>query len=178
MLAGKVVIDTEGNVQIAGTLAAKEIKALPDSDLTLNLERQNTQGLIEPESGFGKLLVKGVGNETVASIDAEGNAAFKKITIAADYTATQSAYWAEVTTNATSGKGVLPAWTTEFTVYNPKVSNDTLIYVTPEGSTQNKVLFVSAKQAEDPINGISGYFKIAVDSPIDTDIQFNWWIIN
>ena len=188
IMAGKILVDLEGNIRTLGKIMAKEFAPLPESDLVFNLERPlpatDTAHLYQPSSSFGKLLVKGLNNETVASIDETGSARFAgsisadSLQISADYTATQSAVIAEINTNATSGIGLMPAGYTEFTIYNSKITNDTLIYVTPEGSTQNKVLYISAKQAEDPLLNQKGFFKVAIDTAIDTAIKFNWWIIN
>ncbi len=161
ILAGKVVIDIDGNVQVAGGISA--------SRLTLKDTEQNTE---EHGSGFGKLLtmVNKEGVE-VASIDTEGVAHLAGLAIASDYSATQSATLAEIRTNATSGLGILPAGQTEFIIFNPKVSENTLVYLTPVSDTENKVLFLKAKKAGE-------WFKVGIDTAIDKEIRFNWWIIN
>jgi len=161
ILNGKVVIDIDGNVQIAGGISA--------SRLTL---KDTEPGIETHGSGFGKLLtlINKEGQE-VASIDTEGIAHLAGLAIASDYSATQSAALAEIRTNTTSGLGILPAGQTEFTIFNPKVGNDTLVYITPVSETENKVLYVKAKKEGE-------FFKVGIDTPIDQDIRFNWWIIN
>ncbi|MFZ5366523.1 MAG: phage integrase SAM-like domain-containing protein [Patescibacteria group bacterium] len=170
ILAGKMTIDTDGNVQVAGNLAVGgEISA---SGLVLKRSNLSGGSTSPEESAFGKLLaIQNPLGETVASIDASGSAQFASLVIAADYSATQSASLAEIRTNATSGLGILPAGSTEFTIFNPKVSENTLVYLTPVSDTQNKVLYVSAKKSGE-------WFKVGIDTPIDQEIRFNWWIIN
>jgi len=63
----------------------------------------------------------------------------------------------------------LPANTAEIKIVNPKVSQNTLIYITPISSTQNKVLYVKAKN--------NGWFTIGFSDILDSDVEFNWWII-
>ena len=71
-------------------------------------------------------------------------------------------------------------------VFNNKISNNKLIYLTPSTNTDNKVLYVkSKKEASTYINpqtldeaGVEGYFTVAIDAPLTHDVYFNWWIIN
>ena len=181
ILAGKVVIDIEGNVKMVGNLAVGgKIEA---GRLVLggnNFQQdQNPKDSKDEESGFGKLLeIKNSLGETVASIDASGSAQFASLAIAADYSATQSANLAEFSTNATAGLGILHAGERETIIYNQKITNNTLIYITPISSTENQVLYVKAKKAGNPEIEKSGWFKVGVDYPINHDIKFNWWIIN
>jgi cytoskeletal protein CcmA (bactofilin family) len=75
----------------------------------------------------------------------------------------------QINSNSTAGKAVLVANTTELKIVNPKVNIDSLIYVTPVSSTENKVLYVKSKD--------TGEFVIGFNEPITTDVEFNWWII-
>jgi len=192
MLDGKVTIDTEGNVLIIGELTAGRI---------------NTGGLVLSESissdeeatssGFGKLLavINKEGME-VASIDASGSAFFAQLGIEADYTATQSGaiiaaaenyyengYLAPaIKTNATAGIGILPAYEEEVMIYNPQVTGESLIYVTATTNTENKVLYIKAKHAQndaesDAEGSGKGWFIVAINESLTKDIQFNWWIV-
>ncbi|MBI2029972.1 site-specific integrase [Candidatus Gottesmanbacteria bacterium] len=124
--------------------------------------------------------------------------------IASSQTASESGILApSIKTNGTTGVGILPAGETEVVVFNNSVSNTKLIYLTPTSETLNKVLYVKAKKAptsrpeasgvrgSDPLrpsdseasqsvgneNG-DGFFVVALDSIIDRDVTFNWWIIN
>ena len=76
----------------------------------------------------------------------------------------------QIFSQAHAGKAVLPAGLTEFTVYTPHFSGDTLTYVTPVGDSQNQVLYVKAKQG-------GAWFKVAVNQPLPYDLPFNWWMI-
>jgi len=75
----------------------------------------------------------------------------------------------EITTNATAGTATLPAGLAELKIVNPKLNLNSLIYLTPVSSTQNKVLYVKSKDV--------GIFTIGFNEAIDTDVEFNWWII-
>jgi hypothetical protein len=208
MLNGKVTIDTEGNVLITGELTAGKITT---GGLVLSesaSERSDLEGgqtSLGEESGFGKLLAllnkEGV---EVASIDASGSAFFAQLGIEADYSATQSGaiiaaadnyaqsgYLAPaIKTNATAGIGVLPAYEEEVMIYNPQVTDESLIYVTATTNTENKVLYVKAKKATscdsalegcraelDSSQAELGWFIVALNESLAQDVQFNWWII-
>ena len=75
----------------------------------------------------------------------------------------------EISTNATAGKTIIPIGGLEITIRNPKITDDTLVYVTPTSSTNNKTLYVKAKE--------DGFFTVGFSDPIDTEVSFNWWVI-
>jgi hypothetical protein len=151
IMAGLVMIDTHGNVQIAGDLVvAGKIRS---SGLTIQ-DASGTQ---------------------VAQVDATGSASFRDLAIsglaiASDSSASDSAVInGVIETNATAGKAIIPAGVAEITIKNPKVSDYTLIYITPTSSTLNNVLYVKSKE--------TGQFIVGFTGPISQDVSFNWWII-
>lgn len=184
ILAGKIMIDEQGNavfegdVTIKGRLALSEIEPLPDyEEIVIDLTPTvGEEGQPETESRFGKLLVKGVDNEIIASIEASGTATFKKLAIAKAEEETIQISDTEIETNATAGQAVLPANEAEITIKSQFVTEKTMVYVTPISDTQNKVLFVKAKKVHSDEE--MGWFKVAIDAPIGQDIKFNWWLIN
>lgn len=165
MMAGKVRIETNGNMIITGDLfVAGRIES---TGLTLNQPTGTT---------FGDLLsVKDVLGNSVASIDSSGSAKFNQLTtndliIAGSQEVTEAALInGEITTNATAGKAVIPTGVSEIIINNPKVTDYTLVYVTPTSPTQNNVLYVKSKE--------SGQFTVGFDNPLSTDVSFNWWVI-
>ncbi|MBU1127411.1 tail fiber domain-containing protein, partial [Patescibacteria group bacterium] len=193
IMAGKIIIDTNGNalfkenLTVEGTLAVNEIAPLKESDVSINLANNFDEQ--KAASGFGKLLVKGEKGNITASIDASGSAKFASLSLVADYSATESGSLIaageteealgidapSLKTNASTGIATLPRGETEILIYNSHVSDQSLIYVTPITATDNKVLFVKAKKANTKDN--DGYFRVAIDRPINHDITFNFWII-
>jgi len=168
-LAGLMTLDSSGqavingNLTVNGTLIADQGKF---EQLTLQPQ----------QSGFSRLLqINDSQGNSLASIDSSGSAKFKDITteglIIASSTATTSAATStSITSSATAGKAILPANSTEFTINNPHVTDQTLVYVTPVTNTQNQVLYVKSKKA-------SEWFKVAINNPLPYDLEFNWWII-
>jgi hypothetical protein len=194
--AGNVVINGDlavtGNVAIGGVLGVNTITPLSDPNLTIDLEHASyasgsASGSGQMTSAFGKLAIRGAGGIEVASFDASGSALFAgkvkaagvdvsadvvasgsgvfgKLVIGTDQTATESA-------RQTAGQAILPARSTEIVINTNQVTQNSLIYITPLTSTNNQVLFVKTK-----IPGAG--FSVAVDKELNTNIQFNWWIIN
>ena len=168
---------------IKGKLAAKSISPLPENDLVIDLAQIPITNEAT-QSAFGNLLIKGFDGQTVASIDASGSARFTEVATQKLIIASQNVepelenqVSGVVSTNATAGKATLLAGETEITIKSPFVTENTLIYVTPITDTQNKVLFVKAKKAVSSENEL-GWFKVGIDTPINQEIKFNWWIIN
>ncbi|KKR01929.1 MAG: seg, partial [Microgenomates group bacterium GW2011_GWC1_39_12] len=172
MMAGTLVITTSGdvvvsgNLFVAGILGASTIKPI-DGNLTLSLEQTASA------SGFGKLIIQGIDEKTVVfdeqgNITASGSATFAKLNISGmdDTTATLSA-----TSSATIGEATLPAGITTVSIETTAVTDQSLIYVTPQSSTNNQVLYVKTKS---PGFG----FTVNIDAAITKGVKFNWWIVN
>ncbi len=163
IMAGLIRIDTEGNVQVSGNLAvAGRIKT---SGLTLQEENlQDTVFNVQDTSG-----------NAVATIDASGSASFGSISTpqlviaGADATESGTIIDGVITTNSTIGQATIPAGVSEITIKNPKVTDYTLVYVTPTSTTENYVLYVKSKKV--------GEFVVGFTNPISIDVNFNWWIV-
>ncbi len=172
---GLGTIVARANIEIAGT-----ISPLPGSDLTISLPQLGTPESTESGnllSGFGKLLVRGIDNNVVAAVDAAGNATFsgelaaRKLVIATSQEASGSGQSTNIGSNATVGTGVLPAFDTSIVVPTTSVTGASYIYITPITSTSNNVLYVASKT-----DGVG--FTVRLDTPLPTDVAFNWWVIN
>ena len=75
-----------------------------------------------------------------------------------------------VTNDATAGFITLATGQTEVTINNSQLTANSMVYLTPNGSTQNQVPYVKNKTEDN--------FTIAIDSPLDHDVNINWWLIN
>lgn len=138
-----------------------------------NLEIMNGKITIDT-NGDTKFL----GNVEIAgNLDVKGttnikNAVLENFVIATDIsTATEEAEIIEgqIVSNSIAGKAILPANAENIRINNNKVSQNTLIYITPISSTENKVLFVESKG--------QGFFEVGFSDTLDSDVEFNWWII-
>ncbi|MBU0619112.1 hypothetical protein KKD62_02630, partial [Patescibacteria group bacterium] len=182
IMAGKVTINDAGNVYIEGDLtvngrlAANNLEtreATVSASLFANLLKPINGNLAVQldEIQNSKFEIRNsLGNE-VASVNASGSANFKQLKIAtAESIQSGNLLQPEITTNATTGQAVLPALETTITIKSPFITNESLVYITPESDTQNQVLYVTAKAM--------GEFKVAINQAINQDVKFNWWVIN
>ncbi len=188
MFDGAVVIAKNGTITTTGEIIAQAgvrtnaIKPLTEGeDIAIQLNSK-LKTLNPIQTANSKLkIVDSSGNET-ASIDASGSAEFNSI--AFKQIATNSAFIADsgqrnenneiipaIKTNAESaGTSILPANTKEIIIYNDRVTENSLIYLTPVGKSVNSQLTVVKKAI--------GYFSVSIGSIQIQDLQFNWLIIN
>jgi site-specific recombinase XerD len=173
IMAGKVKINTNGDVEIAGNLyVAGKVESSG-----LNLNQKTLTNPEEITTDNSRLLtINDAGGTEVSSLTATGAAEFKqvstdKLVIAnSDATVATANSLGEIETNAQAGSARLTAGENEITIRNANVTNSTLIYITATSSTQNNVLYVTAKG--------DGFFKVGFNNPIYIDVEFNWWIID
>lgn len=122
--------------------------------------------------------------QTVASIDASGSAyfaegvTFDKNIASSSAVIAASQTFAEIgentssiiTNDEASGQAVLPRGETELIIRNGKVKENSLVYISPEGSTSGQVLYLDSKKENE-------WFKVKLDLPAQNDIKFNWWVL-
>jgi len=166
-------IDLAGNLNISGGLT-----------VTGNVEILGE--LTAPTASFGALLAQRLEAEEIKVgqliIAASSTSEVKEVS-----TSEVSTPSANITTNATAGKAIIPNGSTELTINSPHVDASSLIYVTPTGDPQNQVLFVKSKQTcpnltsevkEVPTSEVcTRWFKVAINQALPYDLEFNWWII-
>ncbi len=204
IMAGLMTLDETGLVNITGNLHVA-------GDITT--EGSLLSNLLQPVD-FGnpfQVQVAGASSESgelknsrfeivdatgapVATISAQGRAEFAGgIGIGSEDLSDQSASASAdtvINTDKTSGKAVLPAGQSLLVIETSAITDKSLVYITPLGSTQNQVLYVASQQPDQEIITeateekpeetviIPGHFSVAVDQALDTDLQFNWWIVN
>ena len=177
IMAGLVQIDTQGNLQIAGDLAVGG--SITSSGLVLQAENTSEVSgnfTSEVESGFGKLLsLINAQGEEVAQISASGSARFAsveigKITLSNDPEATSSATFEGVVyeTSASAGSAKLSSGSIQVIIKNPKVTPNSLIFITPTSETSQTIFVKEQKEGE---------FVVGLSQVESFDISFNWWII-
>ncbi len=178
-----------GNTTIGGVLGASTLSPITGSNLTIDLNQSIPDPFAlqqaTPSSGFADLVIKGINNQTVATINASGSATFTG-TVAADMlvasgsatvsklnisTGDVAASTDSAIPSSSVGTGLLPANFTEITVLSNQIAADSLVYLTPLSSTGNQVIYVKEK-----LPGVG--FIVAIDSSLSIPINFNWWIIN
>ncbi|MBI2465310.1 hypothetical protein HYV64_04160 [Candidatus Shapirobacteria bacterium] len=97
---------------------------------------------------------------------------------------------ASLSTNATAGTAILPAGKTELVIHNSKVTTDSIVYLTPAGSTSNQVVYLKSKyvsptpspttapESTSSATTPESSFTLAIDHPLANNLTVNFWIIN
>ena len=163
----KVIGDAEfaGDVTIEGKLSANIVSPLSDDPLVIaRLEEVSTNSAL--------LDIQG-------SASVSGSLTSKKINLAFAEQAFATSDIEAVATGS-AGTAFLKQYRNEITIKNPNVTEKSLIYITPVGNTNNKVLYIYRQVPENSnIEGVEGSFTVGVNSASTaTDIKFNWIIVN
>ncbi|MFA7675978.1 MAG: tail fiber domain-containing protein, partial [Candidatus Shapirobacteria bacterium] len=147
-------VEINGNLKISGSLMANLITA----------DEIQTNKLTSKEINSDQIKIATDSAQTI--IAETGFAAI----------ATSSA---KLTSNATAGTAVLPAGKSEIIITNNKLTQNSMVYLTPVGSTKNQVPYIKNKIVS-TIDDLTynNSFTIALDNYLDQDIEINWWIIN
>ena len=179
-------VQITGNVYVAGTTQTDTLLTNLVQPADFGNPFQVQVAGVSTESGELKQSRFEIINELgtpVATISAQGKAAFAggigigSETLQGPEAATSSSV--TVSANKSSGKAKLLAGTTQLIIESDQITENSLIYVTPVGSTQNQVLFVKTQIAEDQETlAKEGRFTVGVDAAISADVSFNWWIVN
>jgi len=155
MMGDTLVIAENGEVQINGNLAVS-------GSLFANLI---TAGEIQTQ----KLTATEINSDQVKIATDSA-----QVIIADSGFAALATSSANLTSNATAGTATLPAGKTELIINNNKITANSMVYITPVGSTKNQVLYIKEKVVSES----ESYFTIALDNALDQSIDINWWIIN
>jgi len=197
---GGVVINTDllvaGNLTVTESVQTSQIEPLAGNNLEINLGRttdsadqtdstdstdDNSPNLLADAAGPAELIIRGDNQEEVAAFSASGSARFRQLVIAGDNELEAVAFDGVSITyqsNASAGTATLPAGKTKVIIKSPDVTPNTLVSITPTGSTKNQVLYVQSKTgATNSAETNEANFVVAIDEPVDTDIEFNFWLI-
>ncbi len=168
IMNGALIVNADGSVYInndlfvAGAIRTSNITSVDN----LNINLPNT----------GAFKINNETGRTVATLDASGSAQISKLIIAASGPDVIASDSATITSNSTAGVATLTAGSSEIVINNPKVTDNTLIYVTPTSATGNLVVYVKNKVGQ--TSTTTGKFTVGTDMAYGSDISFNWWIID
>jgi len=193
---GLIKMDTDGNMEIAGNLnilgeidavfgvfsgsltskalATSLISPLPGDDLTIKLSD-------DASSKSAKLRVTNGNNKEVLSINNKGDiissgaATLSKLNFSLVGQAIATSL-SEATATGSAGFATLRSGQPELTIKNPNVTSKSLIYITPFGDTNNKVLYLLRQVPQSTTE--DGSFTVGVSGSTTQNVQFNWLIVN
>ncbi len=175
IMAGLIHIDTNGNATfesnatIKGTLYANQIAPLPGKDLNIKLASNSADTnslVVKGASGAGVLAINNLGD-----LIASGEASFAKLNINNIVGTAYALSPTEVVASGSAGTVTLKALKTEVTVNNKLVTPNSLIYITPLGSTASENIYLMRQ-----VPGKS--FTVGISNPISQDVKFNFLIVN
>ncbi len=181
---GQVVISgnlqVTGDIQTEGTLLTNLLRPIDfGSPFQVQVAGASTETGEVTESRFEVI------NETdspVATISARGRAAFAAgLGVGADDLRAQSlaSGSATISSDKTAGKATIAAGSNETIINASAISAESLIYVTPLGSTQNQALYVKSQQPDNPSTPENeATFVVGFDQNVTQSVEFNWWIVN
>ena len=181
---GQVLIDGDiaisGDLEIGGTLLTDLIEPT-DFGQPLQLKLATQSGLVAGvATASSRLEILGVTDIPTATISAQGRASFDGgLNIGTEDLTPISTMSATVASKQPSGKATINSGTLGITIKSALITRDSLIYVSPIGSTQNQILYVKSQTPED-LSTLEqeGGFSVGFDVPISNSATFNWWIVN
>ena len=197
---GLIRMDTDGNMSVNGNfnllgkidavhgvfsgtlttpaLATDLISPVADSDISLSFKdsKFNIQNS-KTATGSAVLSIDNKGN-----IQSSGSATFAKLNFNLVGKAEATSLTEAIATGS-AGFATLRTGQPELTIKNNIITSESLIYITPFGNTNNKVLYLLRQIPEIDQNGLAsptgGSFTIGISGQLPThDIQFNWLIVN
>jgi hypothetical protein len=81
--------------------------------------------------------------------------------------------------NKSAGQAVILAGETSASIKTSRLSENSMIYITPLGSTKNQVIYVKNKLLDSEFTEENeAQFTVGFDFALDEDVYFNWWLIN
>ncbi|RLC35472.1 hypothetical protein DRH14_00955, partial [Candidatus Shapirobacteria bacterium] len=161
LIADSGNITINANLDIQGQLSSQQIYTEDIQATTASFSSSLMANLIETVNASisGQLTANKINIATASS------------TIIADSAmSTLATTSAKLETNATAGTATLPTNKTELVIFNHNLTDNSMVYLTPQGSTNNQVIYIKEK-ADD-------HFTIAIDTPLNNPLDINWWIIN
>ena len=85
----------------------------------------------------------------------------------------------ELVSKKSAGQAFLAAGQTEVTIKTDKLTENSMIYITPLNSTNNQVLYVKGKLLDSPFTPENeAQFTVGFDTALGQNVNFNWWIVN
>jgi hypothetical protein len=175
-VAGAMEVDEE--LRVKDTLLTNLISANdPNADIQVQLAQATTNELGEQEIKESNFEFIDESGTPIATMSASGDlsltGALKVEQQPAD--STQSA----TLNNKSAGQAVILADETSATIRTSRLSENSMIYITPLGSTKNQVIYVKSKLLDSEFTEENeAEFSVGFDFALEEDVYFNWWLVN
>jgi|GEM_PF-4289692 len=172
-VAGATTLD--GNLDVSGQANLRN--KLVSSG---NIDLIDSEGLITAAIATSGAITT-TQDVTAKNITASGIGSFSSLKLASDNLISTEVGTPSGTVTAlqATGKARIASGQAELTIKSELITANTLIYITPNGSTSNQVLYVKAQTPENSDSPEKeGEFKVAVDQVLTQDVDFTWWLVN
>ena len=190
------LITIGGDLKVAGTLEVAEELKVKDTLLTNLIRAEN------PDENIRIQLAQAVANEMgeevirqnnfefidekgepIATMSASGDLTLRgglKIDqMPANASASADASASANINNNSAGQAVILAGQTEVKVKTSRLTENSMIYITPLTSTNNQVIYIKNKLLDSTFTiENEAEFIAGFDFALNKDVQFNWWIVN
>ncbi len=178
---------TNGQVIALGGVQTNSLSSIGEgNDINIQLKGDQTTG------STSKVAVRDNQNNEVASIDTKGDAYFNSLGLekykpknnsiitASDNFSQNGQYTPAFDTKSyAAGEGILPANSPEVIVYNDRIQDGSLVYLTSTGAdTSVHLSIVGKKSCSTDQTSCKSYFKIGSDKVSPTPTTFNWLLVN
>ena len=111
------------------------------------------------------------------SVSASGSGTFNKLNLSLAEQAYATSDTDAVATGS-AGTAFIKQYQTELTISNPNVNENSLVYITPVGSTSQVVSLIRRVAEDSETLETEGSFTVGISQPILSDLKFNWIIVN
>ncbi len=174
--AGELVINSNSINTLSDTLEIQPLKQQPVS-IMAGAVTFNTDGTVRFTENVAFEKNVSVEGELVTSVikgvndvlNVSGSANFERIGVEA--TAPEVVNNTTVNASGSAGLVTLKAYQTQVRVNNDNVTEDSLIFITPVGSTGGQQVYLK--------NQVAGqHFTVEIENVVNQDIRFNFLIVN
>jgi len=184
------LVTVNGDLKVAGAMEVEEDLKVKDTLLTNLISAEN------PNEGIHVQLAQAItneeGNEEIKQsnfefIDESGTpiatmSASGDLSLTGGLKVEQQPAGASESANLnnkSAGQAVIPAGATSVSIKTARLSDNSMIYITPLGSTNNQVIYVQNKLLDSEFTEENeAQFTVGVDFALDQDVYFNWWLVN
>jgi len=168
-MAGAVRIEVDGTLRVANdAYFAKDVSV--GGKLKTDKIQPGKDGLVIARSDSDEAISNNPALDVQGSASISGKLTINKLNLF-DAQPAYAISDTEVVATSSAGTESIRSYRTELTIYNSNVTEKSLIYISPIGSSNNQTLSLLRQ-----IPGVS--FTVGIPQPVISETKFNWMIIN
>ena len=167
-------LDVNSDLRVKGTLLTNIIKAdNPDENIQIQLAQIASSSAEVKRNNLELLDENGA---PVATFSAQGELALSG---ALSIDQSEEASISGQISNKSAGQASIATGQSEVVIKTARLTENSMIYITPLNSTNNQVLYVKGKLLDSNFTEENeAQFTVGFDYALDKEVKFNWWIVN